>query len=71
MDNFKFILSKERFAEIDDTEVGDTVYLAKQSSAGDYEVSYTMEDGNTKTIEYYKGEVEVNLKDGFWVKVSD
>lgn len=70
MGDFKFILSKEKFAEIDIHDTDDTLFHAKQLSTGDYEISFLGKDG-LETSNFYKGEVEVNVKDGFWVKVSD
>lgn len=70
MEKFKFILSKEKFAEIGDTDdIGDEIYEAELISKDAYLVRYFTEDGWTGW-EYTKSDVETNLEQGFWLKVN-
>lgn len=67
MDKFKFILSKEKFDEIGGAD--DTVFTAKLISDDTYIVKWDSEDGWEGT-HYSKADVEENLRDEWWVKVS-
>jgi hypothetical protein len=70
MEEFKFILSTEKFAEIDsEFEVDDIIYIAKLVSDNIYLVRWETDSG-WEGLEYSKADVEANLEDGFWVKYN-
>ena len=68
MDKFEFTLSADKFAEMDET-VDNTVYFADLVSDDVYMIRWKIKDG-WGGLEYTKAEVEVNIEDGFWIKVE-
>ncbi len=69
--DFKFILSKEKFAEIGaEDKIDDTVYSATLINDDYYLVKWE-EVNELEGIEYSKQEIEKYIKKGYWVKLED